>query len=168
MVLDVWARLSGVFCIASSRCQPEILLGNLSPDTIRAILDDLLSNSREVNAALYTLMSRKQVTVQSQTEAIDKFVHGQLTGGFLIAPVIFGVEMPVLGIFNEGRGKITIDYEMGADWTPVALIVLFEYLRLVRLLEKDVTFQFRCLPLGRAAELQFVSTLEDYFNDTLA
>jgi len=164
MVLDLWERLRPIFCSGGGQ-QPEINLENLSAPTMQATIDYLLQNSKEVQTAFYTLASKSRVYVGSPGEATSKLAAGELAGGFLIEPRFFGVSLPTLGVFSDALGYLSIDYETGKHWTPIALMALFEFFRMVKEMDNSVIIQLDQHYFGRRWQFRFTKTLREYLHE---
>jgi hypothetical protein len=166
MVMDLWERLHTLFDTEDDQ-QPEIIVGNLSTESMQAIVAYLLCNSREVQTALYSFFSDTRVMVRSTKEVIEKFSSGELSGGFLIEPVFDGYKLPLIGIFSDEPGHLSIDYEKGKHWTPVALISLFELFRTMHNIENTVTIRLSRRHFERKWQFRFAATLKEYLNEGL-
>ena len=166
MVLDLWNQLHSIFGPAIDR-QPEISVTNLSGSASQAVIYFMLRNSREVQTAFYRQGSKHKVTVGSAEEVATKFATGELTGGFLVEPIFWGLPLPVLGVFSNESGSFAIDYEMGPQWTPLTLIGFFEFLRMIRVLDNDVVIRFGKGQFGRKWQIKFAATLREYLYETI-
>jgi hypothetical protein len=167
MVMDLWERLHTLFDTEDEQQQPEIIVGNLSTESMRAIVAHLLHNSRELQTAFYPFYSDTRVMVGSTKEVVEKFSSGELSGGFLIEPIFDGFKLPMLGIFSDDPGFLSIDYEKGDLWTPVTLIALFEFFRMMHQVENNVTIRLSRRHFARKWQFRFAATLKEYLNESL-
>jgi hypothetical protein len=167
MILDLWKQLHSIFGPAIDR-QPEVTVTNLSSSASQTMIDFMLRNSREVQTAFYKQGTKHKVTVSSADEVATKFAVGELTGGFLIEPIFWGLPLPVLGVFSDESGSFAIDYEMGPQWTPLTLIGFFEFLRMIRTLDNEAVIRFGKGHFGRKWEIRFAATLREYLYETLS
>lgn|GEM_PF-2415576 len=122
-LIDVWQRAAAYF-IGQSEEAPEVIIQNLPPEAMRALLTHLMNRAREVTTQFTLRDTNIQVISPSPHMAAMALSRGHINGGmWLTLP-----PLPVLGFFVDQPESLSISFVRGS-WDAMSLTALFVLLR---------------------------------------
>jgi len=164
-MLDLWERLHSIFDTPHEG-RPEIEISRLSPATLVTLINYLLANSKNIETSLTMRQPFQQVAISSPS-VITKFVaSGAVIGEFWCALTIDEYALPDMAFFIDGPDYIALEYRMGPAWDPIALTGLFEFFRMIKLLEPSASITLNPEFFARSWCDNFKRILQDYLNET--
>ena len=165
MMLDLWERLHSIFDTPHEG-HPEIEIAKLTPTALVSIINYLLTNSKNVETSFTMRQPFQQVVITSPT-VITKFVaSGAVIGEFWCSITLDEYALPDMAVFIDGPDYLALEYRMGPGWDPIALIGLFEFLRMVKLIEPNARIGLSPEFFAHSWCDDFARTLKDYLNET--
>lgn len=167
VIVDLWARLHDIFD-AEDSTETEITIWKLSPAAMQVVFHYLLNNSREIQTVFYTILSRRRVMVGSLEKAVSKLARRELAGGFAVEVRVCGLILPMMSVFCDGAGRISLGYQAGRHWNPVGLIALFELFRMIKAVDDNAIIRLSEEHFDQRWQMRFAATLRDYLNETLS
>jgi hypothetical protein len=163
-MIDLWNRLHMIFDI-QGEVYPEIEILNLSEESTRWVIQYIVDHMRTISSQFRTFMSESPILVTSPQQIVDGVSKGRLigaVGGELRISQFPLCEM--LYIFEE-PGFMVLSYGTGLHWNALNLIGLFEFFRLINLVDKKA--KIRLSPHFFTTEWMklFDYVLSTYLND---
>ncbi|TVR18990.1 MAG: hypothetical protein EA396_13395 [Anaerolineaceae bacterium] len=129
-MIDLWNRLELIFAIPEE-VFPEIEIIGLSEAATAQIAEYVVQNLRGVSTQFRTFSSEGQVPVLSAQQLVSGVSNGELIGAMGGELSISRFILPEMLFIFEEPGYMIIGYVTGLHWTPIRLIALFEFFRIV-------------------------------------
>lgn len=137
-MIDLWQHLGPVFDIREE-VYPELDVANLSLLATKRLVEYLLENTRSIHTEFRTFMSEDVVQIHSPKRMVEGIITGELIGALGGEVTIDHCIIPELVFFFEEPGFITMNYAPGATWDSLKLTTLFEFFRMMRVLDSRIT-----------------------------
>lgn len=137
-MIDLWQHLGPVFDIREE-VYPEMDVANLSLLATKRLVEYLLENTRSLHTEFRTFMSEDPVPIRSPKRLVEGIITGELIGAIGGEVAMSHCTIPELVFFFEEPGFITMNYAPGISWNPLRLVTLFEFFRMMRLLDPRIT-----------------------------
>jgi len=162
-MIDLWEKLHPIF-EQDGGGQPEIVMVNLKPATMRLLLTDVFGDSRGL-VTNFTTIHETPIIFKSTEAAINGLISGDFIGVLSFSLLFEGLKLPSIAFVVEDIDFITLIYEMGQDWTPVAVTALFELFKKIRRIDKEAVIGLSPYQFDKQSRVIFDSILRDYINE---
>jgi hypothetical protein len=166
-MIDLWERLHTYFNTTGNEIRPEIELANLTSRSLEYLLYFLLNESRGLETDIAIRKPFKRVRISSQEHVIKLLATGKLIGELFLSLRMDFVDLPEMGFFIDGPDYLSVQYLMGPEWTPIRLITLFEFLRMVKILEPGAYIGLGADSFSWEHRKHFELTLQEYLNEQI-
>lgn len=162
-MIDLWEKLHPIFKTEGGG-QPEIVMVNLQPATMRHLLDKLMVLSRGL-VSNCTTIHEVPVIFRAPAETVDALVSGDFIGVLSMSLLIQGYKTPSIAFVIEDIDFVTLIYEMGTEWTPVAVIALFELFKEIKLIDTGAVIGLSPYQFDKQSRTVFDKVLREYVHE---
>lgn len=165
-LIDLWTRLHRLFDHTEGT-QVEIVIVNVSQDAMRQLLGYLVANASQLSTGFHDLYER-EIQPGSVEFAIDRIVTGHLLGILAMHLTVDGYSLPYMGFVIHDTDFLSLAYEMGVLWSPMGLIALFEFFRIVKWFDPEALIALNPYQFTMQARSLFELTLREYLNEKIS
>ena len=162
-MLDLWEQTSRLF-IGYEGAHGELMIGRLSEQAMRQLLNYVLVHSREPESGFQDFFEKEQVA-KSSKQVIDGLASGDIIGGLITDVLVDGCVVPRIALISDEPGYVVIDFACGSHWNPVNATAFFELLRLIRYFDTTVTIRLSKRQFGSDGQSLFDRTFREYCDE---
>lgn len=130
-MIDLWNRLRMIFAIPET-LYPEIEIVDLNQSDTRFVADYIVRHLRGVSTQFHTFESEDRALIRSAEEVVDGVARGTLIGALGGELRVARYVLPEMLFVFEEPGFMIVSYSTGLHWTPLTIIALFEFFRIVK------------------------------------
>ncbi|MFW5692099.1 MAG: hypothetical protein ACOCX3_01980 [Chloroflexota bacterium] len=163
-MINPWTNLQPIFDIPDE-IYPEIDIVNLSNAAMHQVVHYLIHNMRGLSTEFHTFVSEDPVFVKSPGEMINRVTRGDLIGTIAGELKVARYTLPEIVYIFEEPGVIIMSYGTGRQWTPLKVIALFEWFRMVNTIDASTTIQLSKHFFSPGWMRTFDSMLRTYLNE---
>lgn len=164
-MIDLWARLHGMFDADMGDQLLEFHIVGLESEGAEAVLKQILYSGREMRISIMDFMTGQPVQFTRPDQVIETLSSGAGSGTIWLEPVWFGIKLPMMGFSVEEPEFMMIHYPPGPHWSPVQAMVMFDFFRYVKSVEQQATIQLSKLHFDKGWLRLFETTLREYLNE---
>lgn len=163
-MIDLWNRLEMIFAIPEE-VFPEIEIIGLNEAATGQVADYVVHHLRGASTQFRTFSSEGKVPVLSTRQLVDGVQRGELIGAIGGELYISRFVLPEMLFIFEEPGFMIVGYVTGLHWTPIRLIALFEFFRIVNNSNPQVKIELSRHFFSENWINIFNRTLKSYLND---
>lgn len=165
-MINLWSRLGSIFDIAEE-IYPEIEITGLSDDGMRSISYYLVRHLRGLSTEFHTFTSDEPILVKSEQTLVQHVTSGDWIGAVAGELIVARYALPEMIYIFEEPGMIIISYATGPHWSPLSLIALFEWFRIVSITDRRADINLSQHFFSPGWIQAFNRLLQDYLHETV-
>jgi len=141
----------------------EIDLTNFSNQTQKRVIEYLFERAKEVQTSFIIPGTRVQIDAASPSAAAEALVKGRIVGAIGISiPAL-----PMITIFVDAPGKISISYSPFDNWQPISVIALMDLLHRITEIEPRVNIGLDDKLFSGEQSQLFDDAFREFMNETI-